>query len=150
MEVIERSTRVQADAARVWQHATSMAGVNRELAPVRMSHPPGMTSLADGDVALGHPLFISVLRLGPVPFDRHQLTLTAIDPGEGFQEDSRSLLHRRWRHRRSITPTDTGCLITDRVEVEPRLPGAGPPTRRVVGRIFDRRHRVLVELYGAP
>lgn len=148
MELIERTTHLRTDAATVWQHATSMDGVNRELDPIRMSHPPDMTSLADGDPVLGQPLFTSVLRLGPVPFDRHQLTLTAIDPGVGFQEDSRSLLHRRWRHRRTITPTDPGCVLDDRIEVLPRVPGAGPATRWVVGRIFDRRHRVLTDLFG--
>jgi ligand-binding SRPBCC domain-containing protein len=144
---IERSTRLAAPAAEVWRHATSMAGVNAELSPITMSHPPDRTRLPD-DVELGRPLFVSTLRLGPVPFDRHELTLVGLDPGRWFQEDSRSRLNRRWRHRRTVTPEGRGCIVTDRLEIDPRLPGAGRATRLLVGWIFDRRHRVLIRRFG--
>lgn len=141
--VVERTSRLGAPAPEVWRHATSMAGINRELAPIGMSHPPDRDTL-DADVPLGQPLFTSVLRLGPVPFDRHRLTLAALDWGVGFQEDSTSLLHRRWRHRRTVTPLDADtCEVHDHLEVVPRLPGASAPTRWLVGRVFDRRHQVL-------
>ena len=148
MVVVDRTSVLGASAEAVWQHATSMAGVNLELAPIRMSHPPGRDSI-DDDLVLGEPLFTSTLRVGPVPFDRHVLTLTGYQPREWFQEDSRSLLHRRWRHRRTVTPRPQGCELHDVVEVEPRVPGAGGPTRWIVARIFDRRHRVLVARFGA-
>lgn len=94
-------------------------------------------------------LFTSTLRLGPVPFDRHRLRLVELVPGEGFQEDSTSLLHRRWRHRRTLTPLGAdGCVVEDHVEVVPRVPLAAGPTRWVVARVFDRRHRVLRECFG--
>jgi ligand-binding SRPBCC domain-containing protein len=147
--VVERTSNLAAPPDEVWRHATSMAGVNAELAPISMSFPTAYADLADLPAgALGTELFTSVLRVGPVPFDRHRLTLTEVGPGRSFQEDSRSLLNRRWRHRRTVTPTEIGCQLTDRLEVDPRVPGAGPLTRWLVGRIFDRRHRYLVAAFG--
>lgn len=144
---VERTTELAASAGAVWEHATSVVAINRELSPLRMSFPddgPG-TLVAP---ALGTPLLTSTLRLGPIPFDRHRLTLVEWEPGVGFQEDSSSLLHRRWRHRRRILPVGDGCVLTDVVEVEPRLPGAHAVTRWAVGRIFDRRHDVLARTFG--
>jgi hypothetical protein len=147
--VVERTSRLAAAADEVWRHATSMVGINAELAPISMSFPAAHADLDDLPAgALGTELFTSVLRVGPVPFDRHRLTLTEIRPGRSFQEDSRTLLNRRWRHRRTVVPTGTGCEVTDLVEVDPRLPGAGPVTRWLVDRIFDRRHRYLVGAFG--
>ena len=146
---IERSTRLAAPAEDVWQHATSMEGVNRELSPLSMSYPADSADLSNNP-PLGEPVFTSTLRFGPVPFDRHRLRLVEWDEGVGFLEDSSSILHRRWRHRRSITPAGTGCVLTDVVEVEPRLPGTQRMTGWIVGRIFDRRHMVLATEFGRP
>ncbi len=151
--IVERTTRLAAPADEVWAHATSMAGVNAELAPVSMSHPPGLDRLPDDldddDPRLGRTLFTSTLKLGPIPFDRHALALIEVVPGRSFQEDSTSWLNRGWRHRREVSPLPTGgCELTDVLEVTPRLPGGGPVTRWLVGRIFDRRHRYLRDRFG--
>lgn len=145
--VVQRTTALAAPADEVWRHATSMAGINAELAPLRMTHPRDRTDLGE-HVPLGEPLFTSTLKLGPVPFDRHELTLVGLEPGRWFQEDSHSLLHRRWRHRREVRPRSGGCELTDVVEIEPRIPGSVAVTRRLVGHIFDRRHRVLTDRFG--
>jgi ligand-binding SRPBCC domain-containing protein len=145
--VVEHSSRLAAPPDVVWRHATSMAGVNAELAPIVMSHPEERTELTD-DVELGTPLFTSTVRLGPLPFDRHELTLVELEPGRSFQEESRSRLHRVWRHRRTVTPDGGGCVVTDRLEIVPRLPGAGRVTRRLVASVFERRHRVLAARFG--
>lgn len=147
MVVVDRTCWLAAPADVVWQHAASMDGVNRELAPISMSHPPDRDRL-DAGLVLGEPLFTSILRFGPVPFDRHVVTLTGYQPGVWFQEDSHSLLHRRWRHRRTVTPRPAGCEVRDLVQVDPRLPGTGALVRWVVGRVFARRHRVLVARFG--
>lgn len=148
--IIERTTRLAAPADEVWRHATSMAGVNAELAPIVMTYPPDAERLPDelADLPAGQPLFTSTLKLGPLPFDRHTLTLVDVERGRSFQEDSTSRLHRRWRHRRTVTPVEGGCEVTDRLEVDPRLPGAGPLTRLAVRRVFARRHRVLAARFG--
>jgi hypothetical protein len=148
--VVVSTSALAAPPGEVWRHATSMAGVNAELAPISMTYPPSLARLPEQVVAgaLGAPLFTSTLRIGPVPFDRHRLTLVEVEAGRWFQEDSRSLVNRRWRHRRTVTPTASGCEVTDRLEIDPRVPGSGPLTRWLVGRIFDRRHRYLVETFG--
>lgn len=127
-----------------------MAGINAELSPITMTHPPTMAHLPTPlpQELLGQRLFTSTLKLGPVPFDRHRLVLTELDDGHHFQEDSTTLLNRRWRHRRTVRATAAGCEVHDRLEVEPRVPGAGAVTRWLVGRIFDRRHRYLVATFG--
>jgi ligand-binding SRPBCC domain-containing protein len=145
--VVERRSRLGAPVDVVWEHATSMAGVNLELAPLTMGYPADRATLPD-NVPLGVVLFTSTIALYGVPLDRHQLRLVELEPGRSFQEDSTSRLHRSWRHRRTITPTDGGCELHDHVEVEPRLPGASAPTRALVGRVFDRRHRVLTTMFG--
>lgn len=144
---IERSTELAASPEAVWRHATSMEGVNRELSPVSMSYPAEHPDLS-ADPPLGETAFTSTLRLGPVPFDRHRLTLVEWDAGAGFLEDSTSILHRRWPHRRSIAPLGSGCVVTDVVEVDPRVPGTERLTGWLVGRIFDRRHAVLAAEFG--
>lgn len=60
--VVELRSRVAAPLARVWAHASSMSGVNRELMPlVRMTHPPNASLAEVGDVALERVLFRSWL-----------------------------------------------------------------------------------------
>ncbi|MTV23956.1 hypothetical protein FTX61_00760 [Nitriliruptoraceae bacterium ZYF776] len=144
---VEVRTRVAAPPEVVWEHASTMAGVNSELRPLRMSHPADRTHI-DGDVPLGEPLFTSTLTLGPLPIDRHEVTLVGVDAPHGFDEDSRSWLHRRWRHERRLVPVEGGCEIVDRLRIDPRLPGAGAVTRALVGRVFARRHRVLAARFG--
>lgn len=145
--VVERTSRLAAAPASVWSHATSMDGVNAELAPVRMTFPQERAVLPREPV-LDAPLFTSTLKVGWIPFDRHVLRLVEVEPGRCFQEDSTSGLHRRWRHRRELTPLPGGCALHDRLEITPRLPGAGRLTAWLVGRIFDRRHRWLRERFG--
>ena len=147
MQTIERSSTLAASAPEVWRHASSMRGVNLELVPIRMSYPTGMAELATPP--LGTPVFTSTLWFGAIPFDRHRLTFVEWDDGTGFVEDSTSILHRRWRHHRVITPLGTGCVLTDVVDVEPRLPATEQMTGWLVTQVFDRRHAVLTTVFGA-
>ena len=147
--IVERASRLTAAPALVWSHATSMRGINSELAPLSMSHPVDLVELT-AELPTGVPLFTSTLRLGPVPFDRHRLVIEAWEPGRWFQEASTSVWHRSWRHRRDVVPAAFGCVVTDRLEIVPRLPGAARGTGVAVGRVFDRRHSVLRGLFGTP
>lgn len=150
---LELTSTLRAPAAEVWRHASSMAGVNAELAPwVRMTHPSHLTDLSSGPVPLGEVAFRSwLLALGVVPFDRHALRLVELDDrgdAGGFVEESSSWLQRRWRHERTVAPSGEGCSVRDRLVVEPRLPLSGP-SRRVVGALFRHRHRRLADRFGA-
>ncbi|MEZ5177081.1 MAG: hypothetical protein R2746_02045 [Acidimicrobiales bacterium] len=91
---------------------------------------------------MGEALFASwLLAFGVIPFDRHSLALTSIEPGRGFVEESTSWLQRRWRHERTLEPVDGGTRVTDQLTIVPRVGLVAPVTRLVVGWLFARRHR---------
>lgn len=142
-----RST-LQAPAEVVWRHASTMEGVNDELAPwVRMTVPRAARGKALADVEPGREAFASVLLLlSVIPFDVHHLTLERV-LAQGFDEESWSWLQRRWRHERRVEPRGAGCVVTDRVTVEPRLAPAAL-VAPVVRRIFAARHRKLQARFG--
>jgi ligand-binding SRPBCC domain-containing protein len=136
---------LRASPAAVWAHASSMAGVNEELWPVRMSHPPG--ARLDASVPLGVPLLRSVVTLGGVvPIDVHELRLLSFDEGRAFHEDSRTLVERRWQHRRTIDPSGEGTRVVDEVTFSPRL--FGVIVAPIVRAVFARRHGVLRARFG--
>jgi ligand-binding SRPBCC domain-containing protein len=144
------ASRVCASPEQVWAHATSAAGVNYELAPLlRMTHPPGMSSLVDISQPLGKPLFRSkILLFGVLPIDFDDVTLEAIDPGRGFRERSPMLSQKAWIHERSLEPLDGGARVVDRITFEPKIPGTAPILAPLVHVVFRNRHRRLVRLFG--
>lgn len=138
-------SRLATDRAALWAHASSMDGVNTELAPMHMSHPPD-AALGTG-VTLGRPLFRSVVTIwGVVPLDLHEFALVDVHPGRGFHESSRSLLERRWVHRRTLEDAPDGVELTDELEFEPRL--LGFVVSRVIASTFERRHARLRRLFA--
>lgn len=145
---VELSTPLLSTADAVWAHAATMDGVNRELSPwVRMTVPRRARGLRLTDVEPGREAFVSVLLfLGVVPFDVHHLTLQRVEE-RSFHEESWSWLQRRWRHERRVEPTATGCIVTDRLTVAPRLPRL--LVKPVVRALFVSRHRRLRALFGA-
>ena len=150
---VMRSSRLRASAADVWTAATSMDRINREMAPwLRMTYPSeaaGLT-LDSPEVRLGEPLFTSyVLFLGVLPVERMLVTLTALEPGRRFVEQSRMLFIRSWRHERTIAPDGDGCVVTDQLTVEPPLPIFTPLVGAIVEAFFGHRHRQLRAFFGA-
>ena len=146
------ASQLRAPAAEVWSAISTMAGVNAELMPlVRMTCPREAAARSLESAPLGEVAFHSYLLLfGVLPFDRHALTLLEILPGEGFIEDSTSLLQRRWRHERRIAPSPTGggCILTDELLFLPRVAALAPLVRPIVRSIFDHRHRRLHRRFG--
>ncbi|HEY1076151.1 MAG TPA: hypothetical protein VGE51_05640 [Fontimonas sp.] len=145
-------SRLAADAATVWQHASSMAGVNRELMPlVRMTYPADRAALPQGEAVPRGVLFHSWLMLfGVLPFDRHALRLSQVWPQQGFDEDSTSWLQTRWIHRRRLITHADGVSVIDELEITPRLRFAAPLVGLMVTQIFRHRHRRLVKRFGTP
>ena len=143
------SSRVSASVEDVWAHASTMDGVNAELAPfVSMSVPPAFRGVSLDEAPLGRVAFVSVLRLfGVVPFDRHALMLVSVSAPSGFSERSTSALQRRWDHDRTIVADGAGALVTDRVTFCPRV-GPAWVVRPVVYALFRHRHRRLGRLVG--
>ena len=147
---ISCSTHLLAAGEEVWAHAVRMEGVNYELAPwVRMSVPRAARGLTLADAPRREPAFSSwLLLLGLLPFDRHALVITEVDPGRRFLEESTSGLQRSWRHERTIAPAARGCVVHDRVTLAPRLALFGPAARVLVEGLFRHRHRKLEARFG--
>jgi ligand-binding SRPBCC domain-containing protein len=148
-ELTARS-RLAAPPERVWQHVSSIAGVNYELAPLlRMTHPPGLDRLDPSLAPLGRRAFRSwVLLLGVLPVDYDDLTIVRLDPGRGFLERSSLGTQRVWEHERAIEAAGDGCVVTDRVLHVPRVPLAGRWQTALLRRVFLHRHRRLRRRFG--
>jgi ligand-binding SRPBCC domain-containing protein len=148
----EISSRLQATAAEVWAHATSMRGVNRELFPLaRMTHPREIVSLDAASVPLGRRIFRSwILAGGLVPIDYDDVTFIELEPGRRFLERSPMLSQRQWQHERVVEPLDGGSIVTDRVRFVPRVAALAPLFLLVFRLAFRLRHRNLRRLFGGP
>ena len=133
----------------VWAHATTPAGVNRELWPlVRMTFPRHVGALTPDTVPLRERICRSwVLLFGVLPVDYDDLTLVALAPGR-FLERSTMLSQRRWEHERTVTSDPRGCRVTDRVCFEPRVGALKPLYRPIFRAAFALRHRNLRRLFG--
>ena len=146
---VTTSSRLDADAGRVWAHVTTMEGVNEELMPfVRMTVPRRARGLTLADVPLGVHEFTSyLLAFGVLPFDAHFLRLDEVSDRH-FVERSSSLLQRLWQHERTVEPDGDGCRVTDRVTFEPRLGFLAPLVRLIITPLFRHRHRRLRRRFG--
>lgn len=142
------STPLAASPAQVWSWITSMDGIAKEMSPyLRMSAPAGVSNLATLEIRPGERLFRSwILLFGVLPFDYSDLTLESLEPGTGFVEQSPMGSMRSWRHVRRITPSATGCVLTDELTFEPRM--AGWLACRIVRAFFRHRHRMLARHLG--
>ncbi|MFT3766640.1 MAG: hypothetical protein QM820_14165 [Minicystis sp.] len=150
MPSFQLTSHLRAPAERVWAHATSMAGVNHELAPLlRMTHPAHLTSLEGHDAPLGKPLFRSVILLfGVLPIDFDDVTFESLEPGRRFVERSRTLSQHVWRHERTVEPEEGGCRVTDRVTFEPKIVLAAGALTILLRMVFANRHIRLVKMFG--
>lgn len=138
------------DVDSLWQHASSMAGVNYELMPlVRMTYPADRNALPQGEAVPDEVLFQSWLLLFAfLPFDRHALRLVDVWPGRGFDEDSTSWLQSRWVHKRRLVAQASGVVVTDELEITPRLGFTAPMTAFIVKQLFAHRHHRLRRRFG--
>jgi hypothetical protein len=146
--VIERQSVVNAAADRVWQRVVTPEGINHELRPwMTMSLPRGAESITIDNVAVGTPIGRAWLRMfGVLPFDYDFLTITELQPGRSFREESTMLSMSRWQHERSVTPAgDTKAVVHDRITFEPRvwLRFATPVLAKTITALFGHRHRRL-------
>jgi hypothetical protein len=140
----------------VWSRAVTPEGINHELGPwIRMTVPRQLRGKTIDDVTPPARLGRSWLLLfGVIPFDYDDLGLAELGPGFRFLERSTMLSMRRWEHERTVEPVAEGCRVTDRVAFELRrplawIPGVEPIVRAMLGRVFSRRHRRLMQRFGA-
>jgi ligand-binding SRPBCC domain-containing protein len=146
-------TRSRLDAApeAVWERATSFAGINDEFGGLfRMTAPRAVREAGLGAVTVGERICRSwVLLFGVVPIDYDDITLVELDPPHGFLERSTMLSMRDWEHRRTIEPDGAGCVLTDEIRYEPRVPVSDVLVRPVYALIFRIRHRRLRRHFGS-
>jgi ligand-binding SRPBCC domain-containing protein len=144
------SSRLAASAEQVWAHASTFAGVNRELwPPIRMTYPSEMGRLTPEAIPLGRRAFRSwILLFGFIPIEFDDFTLVELEPGRGFYEVSRLLTIQEWRHRRTIAPDGDACLVRDEIALVPRWRWLGRPLLAVYSQVFRLRHRRLRRLFG--
>jgi ligand-binding SRPBCC domain-containing protein len=147
--IVTRSE-LEADLAQVWAGITTVDGINDELRPLlRMTAPAGVKERGLSDVVVGQRICRSwVLLFGLLPVDYDDITLERLDPPRGFLERSSMLSQRRWEHERTLEPAPGGCVITDRIRYQPRLPVPDAILRPLYARIFRHRHRRLQRRYG--
>lgn len=154
MAVVERTSALATGADAVWAWVTTAAGVNDELRPwLRMTVPAGWRDRSIADATPGVCIGRSWLLLfGLVPFDADDLTIVELG-SHHFVERSPLLSAASWQHERSVTVTEGGCRLTDRLTFEPRpsvarLPGGRRIQAGVIAAIFRHRHRRLVRRFG--
>lgn len=145
----ELSSTLAIPPSRFWNNAT-LADVNSELAPwVRMTAPQPWRTRPLREWPAGQTLFSSwILLFGILPIDRHTFFFQAIDPERGFDERSSSLTNLTWQHSRHVLAHKDGCIVTDRLNFECRIPLLGAMLLPIYKFIFQGRHRVLRRRYA--
>lgn len=149
MPTFTLSSELSIPPARFWA-GMSMSAVNAELSPlVRMTVPSDWLRCPLAHWATGRVLFRSVILLfGVLPVDVHSLRLEQVYPERGFLERSHSWANRLWQHERTTTATSAGCIVTDTVSVQGRVPWFALLLLPVYRQVFRHRHRRLKVLYG--
>ncbi|MEJ2871266.1 hypothetical protein WCD74_26140 [Actinomycetospora sp. OC33-EN08] len=149
---VQRST-VAGGVEAVWHRVTSPEGINDEMRPwLTMSMPRGAEALRIDTLPLGEPIGRAWVRLfGVVPVDHDHLTITDLEQGRRFREESTMLSMRRWVHERTLTPAPGGGTdVEDRIVLVPRiaLRWAGPVLRTVLAAFFRHRHHRLARHFA--
>jgi ligand-binding SRPBCC domain-containing protein len=147
---IVTSSFLRAAPEAVWEHVVTIEGINAEFGGLlRMTAPRDVRERGLGGVTTGERICRSwILLLGVLPIDYDDITLVELDPPHGFLERSPMLSNRLWEHRRTIEPADGGCVLTDAIGYEPRVPLPHALLRRVYGAVFALRHRRLRKRFG--
>ena len=150
MNEVTIASRLAATSEVLWEHLSSLEGVNRELWPVcRMTYPRWAPRFTPETVAPGKTMFRSwMLLFGFLPFDYDDLCLVRLDPGRGLLERSSLASQKVWEHERTLTPCEGGCELRDRLRFEPRLAWLAAPSRLIVRLLFAHRHRRLRVIFG--
>jgi ligand-binding SRPBCC domain-containing protein len=156
MRTLFLSSLVAAPADDVWRWVTSPAGINHELMPIfRMTIPRRMKGKVIDELPIAEAIGRSWLLLfGYVPVDFDDITIAEREDGRRFLEKSTMLSFSSWEHERTVTASEGGCEVTDRLtfRLRPpldRLPYAEAAAAMLVRSLFAHRHRRLVRWFDA-
>lgn len=147
-----RSCEVPASVDRVWQFVTRPEGINYELGPyMKMTVPKTFRGKAIGDVTAGTHIGKSLLLLFTViPFGFDDITITGIEPGRMFREESAMTGMRTWIHHRTLEPVDGKTVVTDAITLVPivPIPGLIRLLAAILSAFFGHRHRRLTRYFS--
>ena len=134
---------------KVIEEQLNFEGVNGELGPfVRMTAPDEWKTESLTRAPADKRLFSSIILLyGIIPVDFHHIQFKEIG-NNGFVEESVSLWMERWQHRRDITDTDDGCMLTDEIVFASRIPGMDRLLAPIYRFVFRHRHARLAAKYN--
>ncbi len=147
--VVRRESLLPVPADVVWARVTTAQGINHELGPwMSMSLPAGVDELDIATVTPTVHLGRSWIRLfGVVPVDFDDISITELEPGRRFLEQSRMLSAPVWQHERIVDAVgDDSCHVRDVVTFVPRA-ALRPLAPRLVGALFSHRHRRLQQYW---
>jgi ligand-binding SRPBCC domain-containing protein len=149
--VFRKVSEVDCPVDRVWDRVTSPEGINDELYPyLKMIVPRGFRGKSIADVTPGTRVGRSPLLLfGIVPFGFDDITITRIEPGRMFREESVMTGMRIWVHHRTLEPAGEKTIVRDEITLAPQAPlgllrGWGRLMSRVLSAFFTHRHRRLI------
>lgn len=146
----EMQSLLQAEHLLVSCEILTMSGVNYELFPfAKMTAPGHWKDKPISEWPIGKNLFASVILLfGLIPVDFHIFGLQHRQ-NTGFQEVSTSFVNQEWKHHRTISQQDSGCLVIDVVEYIPKVSFLGKLMQPIYQLIFRHRHKRLKVKYKA-
>lgn len=135
---------------RVWDCVTTQEGINAETGPyLKMTMPRQFKGQSIADVAPGTHIGKSFLLLfGILPIGVDDITITRIEPGRLFREESAMTGMRIWVHHRTLKPVGNKTIVTDEISLAPQaplglIPGWGRLITWVLSAFFAHRHRNL-------
>lgn len=110
----------------------------------RMTYPKERSEIGTDKVPFKQTLFKSIVLLfGFIPSDIHCLRFDKSDEGSAFYENSISLLHRYWKHTRTIFERDGKTFLRDEIDFLPRVFPMGYLLLPFIKTIFRNRHKKL-------
>lgn len=145
------TTALPRPAEELWAHATTLEGINAELAPLlRIATPPGVVDLKTlhDHLASGRPLTAMLMGAGLVPLTWWEPTVELVGDRR-FVEQSTMPPLSLWRHEREVRETEGGCEVVDRVTFTPRFPWPEPLVASTIRQLFEHRHAQLRHRFGA-
>jgi hypothetical protein len=149
MPIISVISKLRVAPEEFWS-TQSLDAVNDELRPwIHMSAPKVWRHRLPKEWQDAGVLFKSwVLLLGLFPIDLHAYGSFSFDPQSGVVERSSSWINSAWQHERTTEPTDTGCVVRDRVTFMPRFAPLGSVLAAIYLRVYLHRHKRLEAMYG--
>ncbi len=147
-----KRSEVLAPVDTVWERVVSQEGINYEMGPyIKMTMPKAFRGKSIGEVSPGTHIGKSLLLLfGVIPFGYDDITITQIEPGRMFLEQSSMTGMRTWIHHRTLEPIGDKTIVTDSLTLAPRLriPGLAGLLGTIVAAFFESRHRRLRRYYA--